>query len=437
MDAATSPGDGDETEHAARRITDSKLARGLGLLRTFRGGETELMLKQLTVRTGLATGTAHRLTWELADLGMLDRVTGGFRPGAAIARLALRATTWPVLTAAAGPAAERLHGLSGCPVTLYVPSGAGLLPMWRLESRQGVLRYQPVPPTEVDPSPLLPTLRLRHATERWESALLAPIRDGSGDVVAALGLTGDDGPLHRFGPALAAVAREIGGELRWAAVDDAHHAAYPASAPSSRTGSSVLARGLGLLGCLRPGERSIRRLDVVDRVATPRSTVYRCLDDLLRGGVLEEDDGRLGLGPLVRRVGPVAVAPRLPDDDGLLGLAADAGVSCWLTPIDPELGVPLNGLTLRPTAAAGGTSRRRLKEWTLVATSVAGALRTAPRRTRLRRGVVASADGLLATTVGVHHGGILSCLTAVTERARLPFVERALAELVARPALSA
>jgi hypothetical protein len=247
-------------------------------------------------------------------------------------------------------------------------------------------------------------------------ALLAPVRDGGGQVVAVLGLTAESsGRLYRFGPALVAAAREIG---RTVPVP-----ARYATAPVPPAGSGVLARGIGLLGCLRPGEREVRRLDVVERVTTPRSTVYRCIDDLLRGGVLEPNESLLGLGPLVRRLAPMAVAPRLAPDDRLRGLAAAGGVACWLTPVDPDLGVPLNGLVVR--GGDPGTVTSRLREWALVSEAASAAARR--RRPRM---TAASGGGLYATTVPLPRDGMVTCLTVVAGAARRPIAERMLRELL-------
>jgi DNA-binding IclR family transcriptional regulator len=426
-----------------RRLADSKLARGIALLHTFRPGDTELMLKQLTARAGLAAGTAHRLSRELAELGMLDRVPGGFRPGWAVARLALRATTWPDLDAAAGPAAERLHALSGCPVTLHLSAGGGLLPMWRLASRQGVTERRAVPGGG-DLSPLLPELARRGAVEHkagGRPALLAAVRNGAGDLVAALEMAADScGQLYRFGPALLAAARETGRAIpplpatappapSGATGGAAHEAPGRAAggAPAATAGAGVLARGIGLLSCLRPGERAVRRLDVVERAVTPRSTAYRCLDELLRGGVLADHDGMLGLGPLPRRLAAAAVAPRLPFDERLRALA-EAG-ACWLTPVDPDHGVPLNGLVMRPLHAEPGTAAARRREWDLVTRAVAAAMRG-------RRAARTPGDPY-ALTVTLRLVGLPACLTVVAGPARLPLAEHLLREYAGPSALSA
>jgi DNA-binding IclR family transcriptional regulator len=417
---------------APRRLTDSKLARGTALLDTFRPGDTALMLKQLTARAGLAAGTAHRLSRELAELGMLDRVPGGFRPGWAVARLALRATTWPALDAAAGPAAERLHALSGCPVTLHVATGGGLLPMWQLTSARGVTACRAVPATW-DPSPLLPALARRTTVEHepgGRPVLLAAIRDATGDVPAVLEMAADSGGrLYRLGPALIAAAREIGRTLPASPAEAQSMRGWSVRNAGQTPDTGVLARGIGLLGCLRPGERAVRRLDVVERAATPRSTAYRCLDELLRGEVLAEHDGLLGLGPVPRRIAAAAVAPRLPFDERMHALATAGGGACWLTPIDPDHGVPLNGLVVRPRHAEPGTPTARHREWDLVTRAVAAATRghRAPR----------APGATHAVAVPLRVGGLTACLTAVAEPARLQLTERLLREYTAPPALSA
>ena len=88
----------------------------------------------------------------------------------------------------------------------------------------------------------------------------------------------------------------------------------------------------------------------------------------------------LGLGRLVRRLASVAVAPRLPVDARLRRLAVGGDVICWLTPVDPDLGVPLNGLVVRARADAPSTVRARALEWSLVSASVADAVTLDPQR---------------------------------------------------------
>lgn len=425
---------------AERSPSGSRIARGLSLLRVFREGETELMLKQLTNRAGLATGTAHRLSRELVELGVLDRTSGGFRPGPAIAHLVLRATTWPALTIAVGPAAENLHGLSGCPVSLYVPSGAGLLPMWRLTSHLGVSEYQPVPPVAEDLSPYLPALGRRTVVEgvaEGQTVLLSAIRGENGEPAAVLCITGDGGRVRRFAPALTAAATEIGRILRHTAEPAVLRRASEWPVPARSVDASVLARGINLLTCLRPGERSVRRTDVVDRAATPRSTAYRCLGELLRSGVLDEPrKGVIGPGHIVRRLAGTAVAPCLPTDDRLRRLAALGDASCWLTPVDPDLGIPLNGVVVRARTGAAGTVRSRFLEWALVSASVTDVFNDCASRRVLPR-TTTPVGGLHAVAVPVRHAGVTSCLTVITHGARRPLVERLLRDLADRQALSA
>lgn len=185
-----------------------------------------LGLPELLVATGLPRATGHRLAVALEVHGLVARTPDGrFRLGSRLVALGRAAAAAYPLAELARPAMERLLGETGESVQLYVVEGDGRRCVASLES-PSELR------TIVEAGALLPLARgsagkaLRgivgargwaQSVEEREpgvASVSAPVRDGPGETVAAVGVSGPVGrmtrqPGRRFGAAVLRAAAEV------------------------------------------------------------------------------------------------------------------------------------------------------------------------------------------------------------------------------------
>jgi DNA-binding IclR family transcriptional regulator len=239
---------------------ESSLARAVRILDAFTPDEPALGVSEIARRAGLHVATASRLVAELADHGLLERGPDReVRVGVRMWELASRASPTRSLRDAAMPFLEDLHAVVGHHAQLAVLDGADVLFLERLSARDAVINYSRIagrlplhisssghvlmaygPPellTRVLDEPLerytahtiTSADRLRAAIEqvrRQGFALLAghvhedatgiavPVRNGLGDVVAALSVIvpNDDRAVSAV-PALLAAARGVSRSL--------------------------------------------------------------------------------------------------------------------------------------------------------------------------------------------------------------------------------
>lgn len=112
----------------------SVLARGLTLLDAF-GADEELRLADLAARTGLPKPTTHRLLAELVAWGGVERTGTGYRLGTTLFRLGQRVTKHQRLRTAAMPYLEDLYESTRENVHLAVPDGVDTLFIEKLAGR--------------------------------------------------------------------------------------------------------------------------------------------------------------------------------------------------------------------------------------------------------------------------------------------------------------
>jgi DNA-binding IclR family transcriptional regulator len=246
----------------ARTATgESSLTRAVRVLESFTPEEPELRVTEIARRSGLHVATASRIVGQLAEHGLLSRSADRrVRIGMRMWELASRASPTRSLRDAAMPYLEDLHAVVGHHVQLAVPDGEEVLFLERLTARDAVINYSRIAgrlPLHISSSGLVflaygpadltervlarPLERYTAATitspqrlratldqvRRQGYALLAghvhedatgiavPVRDGLGQVVAALSVIvpNDEGAVSAV-PALLAAARGIGRSLR-------------------------------------------------------------------------------------------------------------------------------------------------------------------------------------------------------------------------------
>lgn len=183
----------------------------------------------LVKATGMSRATAHRLATALETHGLVRRNPDGrFALGMALVALGRVAADQFPLAAAAGPALAELRDVTGESVQLYVARGEERVCIASLESPHGLRTI--VPTGAVLPlnrgsagRVLTPTWRppagrdwVASVEEREPgvASVSAPVRDGDGVVVAAVGVSGPVGrtsrrPGQRYGAAVVAAARSI------------------------------------------------------------------------------------------------------------------------------------------------------------------------------------------------------------------------------------
>jgi DNA-binding IclR family transcriptional regulator len=240
---------------------ESSLARAVRVMDAFTPDEAALGVSEIARRSGLHVATASRIVAELAALGLLERgADRTVRIGMRMWELASRASPTRSLRDAAMPYLEDLHAVVGHHVQLGVLEGEEVLFLERLSARDAVINYSRIAgrlPLHISSSgivltaygpPELLTRVLRSPLERYTArtitspdrlratidqvrrqgyALLAghvhedatgiavPVRDGLGDVVAALSvIVPNDERAVSAVPALLAAARGVGRALR-------------------------------------------------------------------------------------------------------------------------------------------------------------------------------------------------------------------------------
>ena len=183
----------------------------------------------LVTATGMSRATAHRLATALETHGLVRRNPDGrFALGMALVALGRVAADQFPLAAAAGPALAELRDVTGESVQLYVARGEERVCIASLESPHGLRTIVPT-------GAVLPLNRGsagRVLTPTWHppagrdwvasveerepgvASVSAPVRDGDGVVVAAVGVSGPVGrtsrrPGQRYGAAVVAAARSI------------------------------------------------------------------------------------------------------------------------------------------------------------------------------------------------------------------------------------
>ncbi|WP_104525215.1 IclR family transcriptional regulator [Blastococcus atacamensis] len=246
----------------ARTATgESSLARAVRVLDAFTADEPVLRVSEIARRAGLHVATASRIVGQLADHGMLARgEDGSVRVGMRLWELASRAAPTRSLRDAALPFLEDLHAVVGHHAQLAIRDGEEVIFLERLSSRDAVVNFSRIAgrlplhisssgvvllaygPREVQERALARPLEGRTAATVTSPARLrtllaqvrsqgyallpghvhedatgiaVPVRDGLGNVVAALSviLPNDDRAASAV-PVLLAAARGVGRALR-------------------------------------------------------------------------------------------------------------------------------------------------------------------------------------------------------------------------------
>jgi DNA-binding IclR family transcriptional regulator len=240
---------------------ESSLSRAVRVLEAFTSDEPELSVTQIAARAGLHVATASRIVGQLVGHGLLSRGPDReVRVGMRMWELASRAAPTRSLRDAAMPFLEDLHAVVGHHAQLAVLDGDEVIFLERLSARDAVVNFSRIAgrlPLHISSSgvvltaygpPELQDRLLTRPLERWTDAtvtspdrvrelleqvrrqgyaLLAghvhpdatgiavPVRDGLGQVVAALSviLPNDDRAVRAV-PALLAAARGVSRALR-------------------------------------------------------------------------------------------------------------------------------------------------------------------------------------------------------------------------------
>lgn len=235
---------------------ESVIERAVRILEQFGPDSPELGVSALARRARLPVSTTHRLVEELVGHRLLERTDGRrLRIGVRLWEISLRASTVLTLRQAAQPYLEDLHSVVRQNVSLGVLEGADVLYLERLSAPEAITNLTRVagrlpahavssghvllahassevrdavlanPLARVTERTITSPAKLRRVlaevrrvgyaiaagqVEESGTGVAAPIRDGSGVVVAALSLTipMDLGP-QRVLPALLAAARGI------------------------------------------------------------------------------------------------------------------------------------------------------------------------------------------------------------------------------------
>jgi DNA-binding IclR family transcriptional regulator len=192
-----------------------------------------LGLAGLVEATGLPRATSHRLAIALERHGLVRRDDDGrFALGPRLAELGRAAAGAPSLVELARPAMEWLRDATGESVQLYVRDGDARVCAASLEAPHELRTIVPVGAVlPLDRGSAGKVLRGDRAAARrgWAESVAerqpgvasvsAPVVDGSGEVVAAVGVSGpvertSRQPGRRYGDAVAEAARRIGAAVR-------------------------------------------------------------------------------------------------------------------------------------------------------------------------------------------------------------------------------
>lgn len=198
------------------------LDKSVALLRAL--GEGPLPLAGLVQATGISRPTAHRLASALVEHGFVRRTDEGFALGAELVGLGRAAAAgWP-WGDAAGPALAALVEATGESAQLYVREGDARRCLLSRESshelRTIVAEGARLPLAVGSAGRVLCDPGSLEWVESVEerapgvASVSAPVRDGDGVVVAAVGISGPvdrlgPAPGERHGPAVVAAARRI------------------------------------------------------------------------------------------------------------------------------------------------------------------------------------------------------------------------------------
>ena len=250
------------TADMARTATgESSLTRAVRVLEAFTADDAELSVSEIARRSGLHVATASRIVGQLADHGLLSRGEDRrVRIGMRMWELASRASPTRPLRDATMPYLEDLHAVVGHHVQLAVLDGDEVLFLERLTARDSVVNFSRIagrlplhisssgivllaygPPGLVERVLAQPLERYTAATIASPERLLAtleqvrrngyallpghvhedaagiavPVRDGLGEVVAALSvIVPNDERAVSAVPALLAAARGVSRSLR-------------------------------------------------------------------------------------------------------------------------------------------------------------------------------------------------------------------------------
>jgi IclR family KDG regulon transcriptional repressor len=241
MDTNIESSDG---EVGAERGRLSSVATAVRLLKAFSEDEVEIGISNLAKRLGVAKSTVHRLAVTLVSEGMLEQNpdNGRYRLGLALFRLGALVRRRMDVSNEAKASLSDLREKTNETVHLAVLDGTEIMYVYNLESRQAIrmrsdigvrkpayctaegqaiLAFQPpevvdqviagglpprTPQTITDPAALRKTLALvGHrgcAIEDEESeigmrCIAAPVRNDSGEVVAAVGVAGPSSRLSK------------------------------------------------------------------------------------------------------------------------------------------------------------------------------------------------------------------------------------------------
>jgi DNA-binding IclR family transcriptional regulator len=234
-----------EAARAARKAMRlSSVATAMRMLKVFSADGVEFGISALAKRLGVAKSTAHRLATTLVAEGMLeqDRDSGKYRLGIALFRLGALVRQRMDVSNEAKPLLYALREKTNESVHLAILDGVEIMYVYNLESTQAIrmrsdigvrkpayctaegqamLAFQPpdvieaviaagltprTPETITDAAALheaFATIRRRGcAIEDEESevgmrAVAAPIRDDTGEVIAAVGVAGPAARLSR------------------------------------------------------------------------------------------------------------------------------------------------------------------------------------------------------------------------------------------------
>lgn len=103
--------------------TDTVLGKVVAVLSAFQPDDHELRLAEISRRTGLAKGTAHRIVNDLVAARLMDRSGAGYRLGGGLFELGMRASVERGLLEVATPFLEDLYERTHETVHLGVPEG--------------------------------------------------------------------------------------------------------------------------------------------------------------------------------------------------------------------------------------------------------------------------------------------------------------------------
>ncbi|OVZ55130.1 transcriptional regulator [Pigmentiphaga sp. NML080357] len=220
----------------------SSVASAIRVLKAFSETEVEIGISTLAKRLGLAKSTVHRLASTLAAEGLLEQNTenGRYRLGLGLFALGALVRRRMDISTQALPYLHELREITGETVHLATLEQSNIIYLFNLESHQAIrmrsyvgarkpafctsegralLAFQGpeilarvlkdglaarTPQTQTDPAELRKTLeqarREGYAVDDEESevgmrGLAAPVRDHSGQVIAAIGIAG---PVQRL-----------------------------------------------------------------------------------------------------------------------------------------------------------------------------------------------------------------------------------------------